>query len=157
MLFVDFFETPLLTGSIESEIQACIDGESTKNLMKALQDPFNSEEELVKLLTQFEDRVLQGFNRHETGSSSCAVMAGKSCREPSTGTSSMWVARHVSLPSLVTSFSLLQRQLCAGLLELDFKPFNASFPRPTLSKSIGNGVEFLNRHLSRIFPTCIYV
>ncbi|XP_022966754.1 sucrose synthase [Cucurbita maxima] len=33
-------------------------------------------------------------------------------------------------------------------LELDFEPFNASFPRPTLSKSIGNGVEFLNRHLS---------
>ncbi|KAL4301754.1 hypothetical protein GQ457_10G001440 [Hibiscus cannabinus] len=34
------------------------------------------------------------------------------------------------------------------VLELDFKPFNASVPRPTLSKSIGNGVEFLNRHLS---------
>ncbi|KAI3965276.1 hypothetical protein MKX01_036605 [Papaver californicum] len=34
------------------------------------------------------------------------------------------------------------------MLELDFEPFNASFPRPTLSKSIGNGVEFLNRHLS---------
>ncbi|XP_021894362.1 sucrose synthase [Carica papaya] len=34
------------------------------------------------------------------------------------------------------------------VLELDFEPFNASFPRPTLSKSIGNGVEFLNRHLS---------
>ncbi|KAK4774492.1 hypothetical protein SAY86_009427 [Trapa natans] len=34
------------------------------------------------------------------------------------------------------------------ILELDFEPFNASFPRPTLSKSIGNGVEFLNRHLS---------
>ncbi|KAK4747009.1 hypothetical protein SAY87_026046 [Trapa incisa] len=33
-------------------------------------------------------------------------------------------------------------------LELDFEPFNASFPRPTLNKSIGNGVEFLNRHLS---------
>ncbi|XP_023530913.1 sucrose synthase [Cucurbita pepo subsp. pepo] len=33
-------------------------------------------------------------------------------------------------------------------LELDFEPFTASFPRPTLSKSIGNGVEFLNRHLS---------
>ncbi|KAL4340314.1 hypothetical protein GQ457_08G003670 [Hibiscus cannabinus] len=33
-------------------------------------------------------------------------------------------------------------------LELDCEPFNASFPRPTLSKSIGNGVEFLNRHLS---------
>ncbi|KAI3833499.1 hypothetical protein MKW98_024498 [Papaver atlanticum] len=34
------------------------------------------------------------------------------------------------------------------MLELDFEPFNASFPHPTLSKSIGNGVEFLNRHLS---------
>ncbi|KAI4377033.1 hypothetical protein MLD38_014728 [Melastoma candidum] len=34
------------------------------------------------------------------------------------------------------------------ILELDFEPFTASFPRPTLSKSIGNGVEFLNRHLS---------
>ncbi|KAL6222104.1 hypothetical protein ACLB2K_005496 [Fragaria x ananassa] len=34
------------------------------------------------------------------------------------------------------------------VLELDFEPFNATFPKPTLSKSIGNGVEFLNRHLS---------
>ncbi|CAA3021881.1 sucrose synthase [Olea europaea subsp. europaea] len=34
------------------------------------------------------------------------------------------------------------------ILELDFEPFTASFPRPTLTKSIGNGVEFLNRHLS---------
>ncbi|KAI3847523.1 hypothetical protein MKX03_024514, partial [Papaver bracteatum] len=34
------------------------------------------------------------------------------------------------------------------MLELDFEPFNASFPHPTLTKSIGNGVEFLNRHLS---------
>ncbi|RRT50494.1 hypothetical protein B296_00033401 [Ensete ventricosum] len=34
------------------------------------------------------------------------------------------------------------------VLELDFEPFNASFPRPSLSKSIGNGVQFLNRHLS---------
>lgn len=34
------------------------------------------------------------------------------------------------------------------MLELDFEPFNASFPRPSLSKSIGNGVQFLNRHLS---------
>ncbi|KAL5983688.1 Sucrose synthase 2 [Asimina triloba] len=33
-------------------------------------------------------------------------------------------------------------------LELDFEPFNASFPRPTRSSSIGNGVQFLNRHLS---------
>jgi sucrose synthase len=34
------------------------------------------------------------------------------------------------------------------VLELDFEPFAASFPRPTLNKSIGNGVQFLNRHLS---------
>ncbi|TYG59834.1 hypothetical protein ES288_D07G018400v1 [Gossypium darwinii] len=34
------------------------------------------------------------------------------------------------------------------VLELDFEPFNASFPRPTLSNSIGNGAEFLNRHFS---------
>lgn len=34
------------------------------------------------------------------------------------------------------------------VLELDFEPFTDSFPRPTLSKSIGNGVQFLNRHLS---------
>ncbi|KAG7627226.1 putative sucrose synthase [Arabidopsis thaliana] len=33
-------------------------------------------------------------------------------------------------------------------LELDFEPFNAAFPRPTLNKYIGDGVEFLNRHLS---------
>ncbi|KAL3644301.1 SAGA histone acetylase and TREX-2 complexes component [Castilleja foliolosa] len=34
------------------------------------------------------------------------------------------------------------------VLELDFEPFTLSFPKPTLTKSIGNGVEFLNRHLS---------
>ncbi|XP_059635915.1 sucrose synthase-like isoform X1 [Cornus florida] len=32
--------------------------------------------------------------------------------------------------------------------ELDFEPFNASIPHPKLSKSIGHGVENLNRHLS---------
>ncbi|KAF1879143.1 hypothetical protein Lal_00047815 [Lupinus albus] len=36
------------------------------------------------------------------------------------------------------------------VLELDFEPFNASFPFPTRSSSIGNGVQFLNRHLSSI-------
>ncbi|XP_048442737.1 sucrose synthase 2 [Pyrus x bretschneideri] len=36
------------------------------------------------------------------------------------------------------------------VLELDFEPFNAAFPRPTRSSSIGNGVQFLNRHLSSI-------
>ncbi|KAL2340977.1 hypothetical protein Fmac_008917 [Flemingia macrophylla] len=34
------------------------------------------------------------------------------------------------------------------VLELDFEPFNATFPRPSRSSSIGNGVQFLNRHLS---------
>ncbi|KAL2893584.1 Sucrose synthase [Bienertia sinuspersici] len=34
------------------------------------------------------------------------------------------------------------------VLELDFEPLTASFPKPTLSKSIGNGVEFLNRNFS---------
>ncbi|KAJ4969448.1 hypothetical protein NE237_016149 [Protea cynaroides] len=33
-------------------------------------------------------------------------------------------------------------------LELDFEPFNAKIPRPSMSSSIGNGVQFLNRHLS---------
>ncbi|XP_059625640.1 sucrose synthase 2 [Cornus florida] len=36
------------------------------------------------------------------------------------------------------------------VLELDFEPFTASFPFPTRSSSIGNGVQFLNRHLSSI-------
>uniref|UniRef100_A0A7N0TTE3 Sucrose synthase n=2 Tax=Kalanchoe fedtschenkoi TaxID=63787 RepID=A0A7N0TTE3_KALFE len=36
------------------------------------------------------------------------------------------------------------------VLELDFEPFNASFPRPTRSSSIGNGVQFLNRHPSSV-------
>eukprot|EP00249_Psilotum_nudum_P011402 c23151_g1_i1 orf=1-1443(-) len=38
------------------------------------------------------------------------------------------------------------------VLELDLEPFNASFPRLTRPSSIGNGVQFLNRHLcSRLF------
>ncbi|XP_072984097.1 sucrose synthase 4-like isoform X1 [Typha latifolia] len=36
------------------------------------------------------------------------------------------------------------------VFELDFEPFNASFPRPNRSSSIGNGVQFLNKHLSSI-------
>ncbi|XP_028111669.1 sucrose synthase 2-like [Camellia sinensis] len=36
------------------------------------------------------------------------------------------------------------------VLELDFEPFNATFPRPTRLSSIGNGVQFLNHHLSSI-------
>ncbi|KAK0572516.1 hypothetical protein LWI29_032735 [Acer saccharum] len=56
-----------VAGSIETEIQAWIDRESIENLTEALKDPSNNnndEDELVKLLTQFEGRVLQGFN-HE--------------------------------------------------------------------------------------------
>ncbi|KAJ4709074.1 Armadillo-like helical [Melia azedarach] len=56
-----------VAGSIESEIQAWIDRESMENLTKALEDPGKNEDELVKLLTQFEDRVLQGFNRELQG------------------------------------------------------------------------------------------
>ncbi|KAK9268780.1 hypothetical protein L1049_000542 [Liquidambar formosana] len=56
-----------LAGSIESEIQAWIDRESIENLSRALQEPFtnnkNEDEKLIKVLTQFETRVSQGFNR----------------------------------------------------------------------------------------------
>ncbi|KAG8487598.1 hypothetical protein CXB51_018125 [Gossypium anomalum] len=54
----------------------------------------------------------------------------------------------------VSKYLHFKEQLVGGsangnfVLELDFEPFNASFPRPTLSNSIGNGSEFLNRHLS---------
>ncbi|XP_010917399.2 sucrose synthase 2 isoform X1 [Elaeis guineensis] len=54
----------------------------------------------------------------------------------------------------VSEYLQFKEQLVNGgnqdnfVLELDFEPFNASFPRPSLSKSIGNGVQFLNRHLS---------
>ncbi|KAA8523368.1 hypothetical protein F0562_009791 [Nyssa sinensis] len=57
-------------------------------------------------------------------------------------------------PLTVPEFLHFKEELVDGsrngnfVLELDFEPFTASFPRPTLSKSIGNGVEFLNRHLS---------
>lgn len=40
------------------------------------------------------------------------------------------------------------------VLELDLSPFNRDFPRMRESKSIGRGVEFLNRHLSgKLFQT----
>ncbi|KAJ6741931.1 ARMADILLO-TYPE FOLD PROTEIN-RELATED [Salix viminalis] len=52
-----------VAGSIELEIQAWIDRESIDSLMKGLKEPLQIEEdELVSLLSQFEDRVLQGFN-----------------------------------------------------------------------------------------------
>ncbi|GAB4828231.1 hypothetical protein Ancab_035143 [Ancistrocladus abbreviatus] len=61
-------EIARVAGSIESEIQAWIDRESLENLVKSLQgyssSPSNSDEnELIQLLTQFVDRVSQGFNR----------------------------------------------------------------------------------------------
>ncbi|EOY31204.1 hypothetical protein QQP08_024704 [Theobroma cacao] len=51
-----------VAGSIESEIQAWIDRESIESLIKGLKEPGKNEDELVRLLTQFEDRVSQGFN-----------------------------------------------------------------------------------------------
>ncbi|XP_022755191.1 uncharacterized protein LOC111303301 [Durio zibethinus] len=51
-----------VAGSIESEIQAWIDRESIESLIKGLNEPWNNEDELVRLLTQFEDRLSQGFN-----------------------------------------------------------------------------------------------
>nr|GEY25768.1 sucrose synthase 2 [Tanacetum cinerariifolium] len=56
----------------------------------------------------------------------------------------------------VTEFLAFKEELVDGqsrspfTLELDFEPFNASFPRMSRSSSIGNGVQFLNRHLSSI-------
>lgn len=52
-----------VAGSIESEIQAWIDRESVECLTRALREPSINEDELVKLLTQFEDRLSEGFNR----------------------------------------------------------------------------------------------
>lgn len=60
---VSTYSISRVAGSIETEIQGWIDRESVENLTKALKDPSNNEDELVKLLTQFETRVLQGFNR----------------------------------------------------------------------------------------------
>ncbi|XP_071697410.1 sucrose synthase 4-like isoform X1 [Rutidosis leptorrhynchoides] len=49
---------------------------------------------------------------------------------------------------LVFKEELVGQHNSSYLLELDFEPFNASVPRPNRSSSIGNGVQFLNRHLS---------
>ncbi|KAF3783783.1 Sucrose synthase 2 [Nymphaea thermarum] len=59
------------------------------------------------------------------------------------------IVEQLSIPEYLT----FKEELVGGsqdnyLLELDFEPFNASFPRPNRSSSIGNGVQFLNRHLS---------
>nr|XP_043610484.1 sucrose synthase 2-like [Erigeron canadensis] len=56
----------------------------------------------------------------------------------------------------VSEYLVFKEELVDGqkkdhfMLELDFEPFNASFPRMSRSSSIGNGVQFLNRHLSSI-------
>ncbi|KAL2928117.1 Sucrose synthase [Bienertia sinuspersici] len=56
----------------------------------------------------------------------------------------------------VSEYLIFKEQLVDGkpdnhyVLELDFEPFNELVPRPTRSSSIGNGVQFLNRHLSSI-------
>ncbi|KAG6724042.1 hypothetical protein I3842_03G238300 [Carya illinoinensis] len=53
-----------VAGSIESEIQAWIDRESIDTLTRVLREQhFDNEDELIKLLSQFEDRISQGFNR----------------------------------------------------------------------------------------------
>ncbi|KAL5158167.1 Sucrose synthase 2 [Glycine soja] len=54
----------------------------------------------------------------------------------------------------VAEYLRLKEELVDGqctdkyVLELDFEPFNVTLPRPTRSSSIGDGVQFLNRHLS---------
>ncbi|KAB1208963.1 hypothetical protein CJ030_MR6G000528 [Morella rubra] len=54
-----------VASSIEYEIQAWIDRESIDNLTRLLREqPFQNEDELIKLLNQLEDRVSRGFN-HE--------------------------------------------------------------------------------------------
>ncbi len=35
-----------------------------------------------------------------------------------------------------------------AVLEIDLGPFNRNFPRMNMAQSIGQGVTFLNRHLS---------
>ncbi|KAF8393144.1 hypothetical protein HHK36_021385 [Tetracentron sinense] len=55
-------EISRVAGSIENEIQAWIDRESVVNLVKSLQG-LDEEDEKVNLLTQFETRVSQGFDR----------------------------------------------------------------------------------------------
>ncbi|MCL7048344.1 hypothetical protein MKW94_023397 [Papaver nudicaule] len=56
-------EISKLAESIEKEIQAWIDRESVENLVKLVQNSEADDDEKVRLLTQFENRVLEGFNR----------------------------------------------------------------------------------------------
>ncbi|KAF8407167.1 hypothetical protein HHK36_006293 [Tetracentron sinense] len=55
-------EISCVAGSIEREIQAWIDREMVENLVKSIQGSV-CEDEKVKILSQFETRVSQGFNR----------------------------------------------------------------------------------------------
>ncbi|KAJ0625396.1 putative sucrose synthase [Helianthus annuus] len=56
----------------------------------------------------------------------------------------------------ISEYLIFKEELVDGqstspfVLELDLEPFNATFPRMSRSSSIGNGVQFLNRHLSSI-------
>ncbi|KAG6589816.1 hypothetical protein SDJN03_15239, partial [Cucurbita argyrosperma subsp. sororia] len=52
-----------VAGLIEAEIQAWIDRESLESLVRGLKEPSDDENELIKLLVQFENRLAQGFNR----------------------------------------------------------------------------------------------
>ncbi|KAF9617083.1 hypothetical protein IFM89_033188 [Coptis chinensis] len=59
---VNSFEISRVASSIETEIQAWIDRENIENLVKCLREDSADEEEKIKLLTKFEERVSQGFN-----------------------------------------------------------------------------------------------
>lgn len=48
---------------IEAEIQGLIDLDQIEALIKALRTPHNNEEECVRLLIEFQNRLSQGFNR----------------------------------------------------------------------------------------------
>ncbi|CAI9767837.1 unnamed protein product [Fraxinus pennsylvanica] len=74
----------------------------------------------------------------------------------------VWEFVHVNVHELsidqltVSEYLRFKEELVDGqndvpyVLELDLEPFNATFPHLTQSSSIGNGVQFLNRHLSSI-------
>ncbi|KAF5178338.1 hypothetical protein FRX31_032075 [Thalictrum thalictroides] len=59
---VNRYEISRVARSIEAEIQAWIDRESIENLVKSLRQELLDEEEKIKLLSQFEERVSQGFD-----------------------------------------------------------------------------------------------
>ncbi|CAL5431364.1 unnamed protein product [Camellia sinensis] len=58
------YEISKIASTIEAQIQAWIDQESIKNLVRVLvEDVGDDEEEKVKVLIQFEDRLSNGFDR----------------------------------------------------------------------------------------------